>query len=91
MGIDIRLPLGALFSLLGLILIVYGAVSDATRYQQSLGININLDDASACPAQRPLIALAGSQIMSEWRLSLSVFGHAAAGIPFQLRISSSAS
>ncbi len=43
MGIDIRLPLGALFSLLGLILILYGAVSDASRYQQSLGININLD------------------------------------------------
>ncbi len=43
MGIDIRLPLGALFSLLGLTLIVYGAVSDASRYQQSLGININLD------------------------------------------------
>ena len=43
MGIDIRLPLGALFSLLGLILIVYGAVSDPTRYQQSLGININVN------------------------------------------------
>jgi hypothetical protein len=43
MGIDIRLPLGALFSLLGLILTVYGAVSDASRYQQSLGINVNLD------------------------------------------------
>jgi hypothetical protein len=43
MGIDIRLPLGALFSLLGLILIVYGAISDPTRYQQSLGINVNLD------------------------------------------------
>jgi hypothetical protein len=43
MGIDVRLPLGALFSLLGLILIVYGAISDPTRYQQSLGINVNLD------------------------------------------------
>jgi hypothetical protein len=43
MGIDIRLPLGALFSLLGLILIVYGAIGDPTRYQQSLGINVNLD------------------------------------------------
>ena len=43
MGIDIRFPLGALFSLLGLILIVYGAISDPTRYQQSLGINVNLD------------------------------------------------
>ena len=43
MGIDIRLPLGALFSLLGIVLIVYGAISDPTRYQQSLGININVD------------------------------------------------
>jgi hypothetical protein len=43
MGIDIRLPLGSLFSLLGLILIVYGAISDPTRYQQSLGINVNVD------------------------------------------------
>jgi hypothetical protein len=43
MGIDIRFPVGALFSLLGLILIVYGAISDPTRYQQSLGINVNLD------------------------------------------------
>ena len=42
MGIDIRLPLGALFSLLGLILIVYGAASDPSLYGQSLGINVNL-------------------------------------------------
>jgi hypothetical protein len=42
MGIDIRLPLGTLFSLLGLILIVYGAASDPSLYRQSLGINVNL-------------------------------------------------
>ena len=42
MGIDIRLPLGALFSSLGLILIVYGLVGDSSRYQQSLGVNVNL-------------------------------------------------
>jgi uncharacterized membrane protein (UPF0136 family) len=42
MGIDIRLPLGALFTLLGLILIVYGAASDPSLYGQSLGINVNL-------------------------------------------------
>ena len=30
MGIDIRLPLGILFLLLGLILVVYGAASDAS-------------------------------------------------------------
>ncbi len=42
MGIDIRLPLGSLFSLLGIILFVYGALGDSSRYQQSLGVNVNL-------------------------------------------------
>jgi ABC-type dipeptide/oligopeptide/nickel transport system permease component len=42
MGIDIRLPVGILFVLLGLILGAYGAFGDPTRYQQSLGVNINL-------------------------------------------------
>ena len=42
MGIDIRLPLGILFSLLGLILVVYGLAGDPSLYQQSLGINVNL-------------------------------------------------
>ena len=42
MGIDIRLPLGILFLLLGSILVVYGAASDASLYRQSLGINVNL-------------------------------------------------
>jgi len=42
MGIDIRLPLGLLFLLLGAILLVYGALSDPSLYQQSLGINVNV-------------------------------------------------
>jgi hypothetical protein len=42
MGIDIRLPVGILFLLLGLILVVYGIVGDPSMYQQSLDININL-------------------------------------------------
>jgi hypothetical protein len=42
MGIDIRLPLGILFSLLGLILSAYGLIGDSSLYQQSLGINVNL-------------------------------------------------
>ncbi len=42
MGIDIRLPLGILFLLLGSILVVYGAASDAALYELSLGINVNL-------------------------------------------------
>lgn len=43
MGIDIRLPIGILFSLLGLILAAYGMLGDTSRYRQSLGVNINLD------------------------------------------------
>lgn len=42
MGIDIRLPLGILFLLLGSTMVVYGAASDAALYEQSLGINVNL-------------------------------------------------
>jgi hypothetical protein len=42
MGLDIRLPLGILFSLLGLILVVYGLAGDSSLYRQSLGINVNL-------------------------------------------------
>lgn len=42
MGIDIRLPLGILFLLVGSVLIVYGAASDPSLYRQSLGINVNL-------------------------------------------------
>jgi hypothetical protein len=42
MNLDIRNPLGALFCLIGLLLTVYGAISDPALYQRSLGININL-------------------------------------------------
>lgn len=42
MGLDIRLPIGLMFSILGLALLVYGLASDPSVYQRSLGININL-------------------------------------------------
>ncbi|HZQ92426.1 MAG TPA: hypothetical protein VFA60_11580 [Terriglobales bacterium] len=42
MGIDIRLPIGMLFTALGGILVVFGALSDSALYQRSLGINVNL-------------------------------------------------
>ena len=41
MGIDIRTPVGVFFGLLGVILLAYGAISDASVYAKSLGININ--------------------------------------------------
>jgi drug/metabolite transporter (DMT)-like permease len=41
MRLDIRLPLGLLFMLFGLLLGVFGLVSNKELYQRSLGININ--------------------------------------------------
>jgi hypothetical protein len=42
MRLDIRLPLGLLFVLVGLLLAGYGLASDPAIYQRSLHININL-------------------------------------------------
>jgi hypothetical protein len=42
MGLDIRVPIGLMFSLLGLLLTGYGLVSDRAIYARSLGMNVNL-------------------------------------------------
>ncbi len=43
MQLDIRLPMGLLFLLLGIILVAYGFVSDPVIYaRHSLGQNVNL-------------------------------------------------
>ncbi|MBW0000053.1 MAG: hypothetical protein JO015_13210 [Verrucomicrobia bacterium] len=43
MGFDIRLPIGYLFTILGLLLTLYGLTTNgAAFYQRSLGLNINL-------------------------------------------------
>lgn len=42
MNLDIRLPIGGLFTLLGLVLTGYGLLGDKTIYARSLGHNINL-------------------------------------------------
>jgi hypothetical protein len=42
MRLDIRLPIGVLFAVIGVMLIVFGATSDAAIYARSLGHNVNL-------------------------------------------------
>ncbi|HEY3380527.1 MAG TPA: hypothetical protein VGK32_02105 [Vicinamibacterales bacterium] len=42
MSLDLRVPIGLLFGLLGILLVGYGVVSDPAIYQASLGINVNL-------------------------------------------------
>ena len=44
MGIDIRLPIGLMFSILGLLLTLYGVstIGDAGIYSRSFGVDVNL-------------------------------------------------
>lgn len=42
MGLDIRIPIGSLFVILGALLAGYGLLSNPAIYQRSLGVDINL-------------------------------------------------
>jgi len=42
MNLDLRLPIGLMFSIFGVMLMLYGLISDAAIYARSLGINVNL-------------------------------------------------
>ena len=42
--VDIRIPIGLMFSILGILITIFGFLtrSDSGMYQRSLGINVNL-------------------------------------------------
>lgn len=44
MGLDIRWPIGLMFSLLGIMLVIYGLITGSSSeiYKRSLDINVNL-------------------------------------------------
>jgi len=42
MRLDIRLPIGLLFSICGILLVLFGALGNRQLYERSLDININL-------------------------------------------------
>lgn len=42
MGLDIRLPIGLLFAVVGAVLAGYGLLSGSELYRRSLGYNVNL-------------------------------------------------
>lgn len=42
MNLDLRLPIGLMFSIMGVVLTGYGLVADRAIYARSLGINVNL-------------------------------------------------
>ena len=42
MPLDIRVPIGAMLGLMGLLLAGYGLLGDHSIYERSLGLNVNL-------------------------------------------------
>ena len=42
MKFDLRYPIGILFSIYGVLLTIYGLVSNKEQYTRSLGMNVNL-------------------------------------------------
>jgi hypothetical protein len=42
MGLDIRQPIGLLFSIFGALLVAFGIFSNRAIYARSLGVNVNL-------------------------------------------------
>jgi hypothetical protein len=41
MGLDVRVPVGVMFALMGVLLAGYGVLGDQSIYARSLGINVN--------------------------------------------------
>jgi hypothetical protein len=71
MGLDIRWPIGLMFTLIGALLTGYGVItgSDAEKYKRSLDININLYWGLV------LLVFGGIMLILAWR------GRATAGQP----------
>jgi hypothetical protein len=63
MGLDIRWPIGLMFSLVGILMTVYGLItgSGSEVYQRSLGINVNLYWGLV------LVVFGGTMLVMAWR------------------------
>ena len=63
MGLDIRWPIGLMFSLIGVLLVIYGLAtgSNTELYKHSLDINVNLYWGLL------LVVFGGSMLTLAWR------------------------
>ena len=59
MPLDIRVPIGAMLGLMGLLLAGNGLFGDPAIYARSLGLNINLIWGSALPAAAGILLWLG--------------------------------
>ena len=71
MGLDIRWPIGLMFTLIGVILVIYGFVtgSGSEIYQRSLGLNVNLYWGLL------LLVFGGTMLTMAWRGSKDSDSH----------------
>jgi hypothetical protein len=65
MNFDIRLPIGALFAILGGLLLGYGLLSGPELYARSLGINVNVVWGAV------LLVFGGLMLALSWRATRS--------------------
>ncbi|BDI29292.1 hypothetical protein CCAX7_13430 [Capsulimonas corticalis] len=63
MILDLRFPIGAMFTLFGLVLTIYGAASSPAIYAKSLGINVNLAWGAVMLLFGLIMAIAGWRAM----------------------------
>jgi membrane protein implicated in regulation of membrane protease activity len=61
MRLDVRIPIGMMFTIFGSILTVFGLVSDKEIYNRSLNININLWWGLV------MLAFGGFMLIMAWR------------------------
>ncbi len=74
MGLDLRLPLGLMFFIIGLILVVYGLLTSGSgQYALSLGLNVNLGWGAV------MLAFGGTMFLLGWRSRRRDVHAAAAG------------
>ena len=66
MGLDIKIPIGLLFTIIGLLLTVFGIVThaDSSLYVKSLNININIWSGIAMLVFGVLML-----VFSKWKIS----------------------
>ena len=65
MGLDIRVPIGSLFVILGALLAGYGLFSNPAIYQRSLGVDVNLWWGGA------LLAFGLAMLALAWRAAMA--------------------